>query len=109
MLPSVTFSGAGERGDSWLRARAAPLPRFEDLLVTGGMRVEDVRPAVVRRAYQRYGGAVTAALAGVGRPEAAMDAYVAAEQLPSLTTIADFRLALPAIRGQPNHALLLLP
>ena len=93
MLPSVTVSVAGERSDSWSRARAAPLPRFEDLLVTGGMRAEDVRPAVVRRAYQRYGGTITAALAGAGRPEAAVDAYLAAEQLPSLTTIADFRLA----------------
>jgi hypothetical protein len=63
------------------------------MLFASGMRREDVRLAVVRRDYTRYGGAVAGALAGAGRPETAADVYALAASLPSLTTEADFRLA----------------
>lgn len=98
LFPADTLERAGVVSASWLLARvsqpaAAAAASLEDLLVASGMRREEVRREVVRRAYTRYGGVVAGALAGTGRPEAAADVYALAASLPSLTTEADFRLA----------------
>ena len=97
--PSDTLVYADITSGSWLLAHvslpaaASATRSLEELLVASGMRREDVRREVVRRAYTRYGGVVAGALAGAGRPEAAADVYALAASLPSLTTEADFRLA----------------
>ena len=99
LFPGDTIERAGIASGSWLLARvslpaaAGAARSLEELLVASGMRPEDVRREVVRRAYTRYGGVVAGALAGAGRPEAAADVYALAASLPSLTTEADFRLA----------------
>ena len=82
LFPSYALERAGVIPGSWLLARvsqpAAAAASLEDLLVASGMRREEVRSEVVRRAYMRYGGAVAAALAGAGRPEVASDVYALA-------------------------------
>ena len=97
LFPAASLQRAGVRAGALLLARvslpAVAAASFEDLLVASGMRQEDVRREVVRRAYTRYGGVVAGALAGAGRPQAAADVYAMAASLPSLTTEADFRLA----------------
>jgi hypothetical protein len=103
LFPAASLQRAGVRVGALLLARvsqpAVAAASFEDLLVASGMREEDVRGEVVRRAFTRYGGVVAGALAGAGRPEAAADVYALAASLPSLTTGADFRLAGVHVNG----------
>ncbi len=67
LFPAASLQRAGVRTGALLLARvslpAVAAASFEDLLVASGMRQEDVRREVVRRAYTRYGGVVAGALA----------------------------------------------
>ena len=79
-VPAAATGGDRGRGASAERS-------LEALLTAGGILPADQKPAVVRRAYQRYAAMLMSARAD-GDAARAVDAYSMAAALPSLTTAA---------------------